>query len=144
MLKRSRIGGKNTPKNYIYKKNLSELDYYNGVVSHPDPDILECKVKWALGNTAVNKASGCDGIPVELSKTQKDDAIKVLHSVCKQIWKTQQSPHDWKRLILIPIPKKGSTKECANHWTTTLISHASKIRLKILQARFQHYVNQEL
>ena len=94
MLKRSRIGGKNTPKNYIYKKNLSELDYYNGVVSHPDPDILECKVKWALRSTAVNKANGRNEIPAELLRSLKDDAIKVLHSLCQQIWKTQQWPQD--------------------------------------------------
>ena len=110
MLKRSRIGGKNTPKNYIYKKNLSELDYYNGVVSHPDPDILECKVKWALRSTAVNKANGRNEIPEELFKSLKDDAIKILHSLCWQICKTQQWPQDWKRSILILIPKKGSTK----------------------------------
>ena len=101
----------------LYKKDLNEPDYYSGVVSHPEQDILESEVEWVLESTAVNKASGCDGIPVELCKILKDDAIKVLHSVCKQIWKTQQSPHDWKRLILIPIPKKGSTKECADLWT---------------------------
>ena len=93
-----------------YKKDLNERDYYNSVVSHPEPDILECEVKWALGSTAVNKTSGCAGILVELLfKTLKDDAIKVLHSICQQIWKTQQWPQDWKRTILIPIPKKGST-----------------------------------
>ena len=101
-------------------------------------------VWWAFRSTAVNKASGCDGISVEQFKTRKDDAIKVLHSVCKQIWKTQQSPHDWKRLILIPIPKKGSTKECANHRTIALFSHTSKVMLKIFHARLQRYVNQEL
>ena len=95
------------------------MDDKDGVVSHPEPDILESEVKWALRNTAVNKASGCDGIPVEQFKTIKDDAINVLHSTCKQIWKTQQWTHDWKRLILIPIPKKGSTKECSNHQTIT-------------------------
>ena len=87
---------------------------YDGVVSHPEPDIPESKVKWTLGSTAVNKASGCDGIPVELFKILKDNAIKALHSICQQIWKTQQWPQDWKRSILIPIPKKDSTKECAN------------------------------
>ena len=95
----------------LYKKNLNELDYYNGVVSHPKPDILECKVKWALRSTAVNKASGCHEISAELLKSLKDDAIKVLHSLCQQIWKTQQWPQDWKRSILTPIPKKGSNKE---------------------------------
>ena len=105
---------------------------------------MECKVKWALKSTALNKASGCDEIPVELFKSLKDDAIKVLHSLCQQIWKTQQWPQDWKRSILIPIPKKGSTKECANHRTVALISHASKVLLKILHARLQYYGNQEL
>ena len=125
------------------KKDPSELDGYNGVASHPEPDILDSEVKWALGSTAVNKASGCDGIP-ELFKALKDDAIKVLHSICQQIWKTWQWPQAWKRSNPIPIPKKGSTKECANHWTVAHISHASKIMLKILHARLQHYVNQEL
>ena len=124
------------------KKDPSELDGYNGVASHPEPDILDSEVKWALGSTAVNKASGCDGIP-ELFKALKDDAIKVLHSICQQIWKTWQWPQAWKRSNPIPIPKKGSTKECANHWTVAHISHASKIMLKILHARLQHYVNQE-
>ena len=107
-------------------------------------DILECEVKWAWGSTAVNKASGYDGIPVELFKTLKDDAINVLHSLCQQIWKTQQWTQDWERSILIPIPKKGSTTECANHWTIALISHASKVMLKILHAWLQYYANQEL
>ena len=114
------------------------------MVSHPEPDTLECKVKWALRSTDVNKASECDEISAELFKSLKDDAIKVLHSLCQQIWKTQQWPQDWQRSILIPIPKKGSTKECANHWTVTLITHASEVMLKILHARLQHYVNQEL
>ena len=94
----------------LHEKDLNELDNRKGVVSHPEPDILESKVKWALGSSAVNKASGCDRSPVELFKTLKDDAIKVLHSMCQQIWKTQQWPQDWKKSILIPIPKKGSTK----------------------------------
>ena len=114
------------------------------MISYPEPDILKCKVKWALRSTAVNKVSGCNEIPAELFKSLKEDAIKVLHSLCEQIWKTQQWPQDWKRSILIPIPKKGSTKECANHQTIALISHASKVMLKILHARLQHYVNQEL
>ena len=96
----------------LYKTDLNEPDYYNDVVSH-----LQCEVKWALRSIAVNKASGCDKIPAELFKSLKDDAIKVLHSLCQQIWKTQQWPQDWKRSILIPIPKKGSSKECANHQT---------------------------
>ena len=98
----------------LYKKDLNEPDYYDTVVSHPEPDTLECEVKWALRRTAVNKASGCDEISAELFKSLKDDAIKVLHSLCQQIWKAQQWSQDWKRSILIPIPKKGSTKECAN------------------------------
>ena len=126
------------------KKDLNELDYYDGVVSYPDPDILECEVKLDLRSTAVNKASGCNEIPAELFTSLADDAIKVLHSLCQQIWKTQQWPQVWKRSILMPIPKKGSIKECANHWTVVLISCASKVMLKILCARLQHYVNQEL
>ena len=102
------------------------------------------KVKWALRSTAVNKVRGCNQIPVELFKSLKEDAIKVLCSLRQQIWKVQQWPQDWKRSILIPIPKKGSTKECANHWTIAFISHASKVMLKILHARLQHYANQEL
>ena len=128
----------------LYKKNLNELDSYDGVVSHPDPNILKCEVKLVLGSTAVNRASWWDVIPVDLLKTLKDDAIKVLHSICQQIWKTQQWPQDWKRSILIPIPKKVSTKECSNHQTVALISHASKVMLKILHPRVQHYMNQEL
>ena len=128
----------------LYKKDLNESDYYDGVVTHPEPDILECKVKWALRSTAVNKARGYDEIPAELFKSLKDDAIKVLHSLCQQIWKIQKWPQDWKRSIIIPVPKKGSTKECANHWTTALISHASKVMLKILYARLHYYANQEL
>ena len=120
------------------------MDYYDGVVTHPEPDILECEVKWVLGRTAANKASGGDGIPAELFKILKEDAIKVLHSIFQQIWKTQQWPQDWKRLILIPNSKKGSTKECSNHWTIALISHASKVMLKILQARLQRYVNLQM
>ena len=143
LLKCSRRDGNNTWKNFI-KKDLNELDYYNGVVSHPDPDILECKVKWALRGTTVNKASGCDEIPAELFTSLKEDVIKVLHSLCQQICKTQQWPQDWKRSILILISKKGSTKECANHQTIVLISHASKDMHKTLYARLQHQANQEL
>ena len=119
------------------QKILNELDNQDGVVTHPEPDILECEVKWVLGRTAANKASGGDGIPAELFKILKEDAIKVLHSIFQQIWKTQQWPQDWKRLILIPNSKKGSTKECSNHWTIALISHANKVMLKILQVRLQ-------
>ena len=136
--KQSRRAGKNTWKNYR-KKGPNEPDYYNGVVSHPVADILESEAKWALGSTVVNKASGCDGIPIELFKTLKNDDIKVLHSICQQTWKTQKWPQDWKRSILIPIPKKGSTKECANHQTIACISHASKVMLKILHARLPRW-----
>ena len=125
----------------LYKGDLSDLDYYSDVVSHLKPDILEREVKWALGSTAVNKASGCDGLSSRTIQVLKDDAIEMLHSVCQKIWKTQQWPQDWKRSIFIPIPKKGSTKACANHWTTALISHASKVMHKILHARLE---NQEL
>ena len=114
-----------------------------GVIIHPEPDILECKVKRALGTITTNKASGGDGIPVELFQIL-NDAVKVLHSVCLQIWKTQQWPQDWKRSVFIPIPKKGNAKECSNYRTIVLISHTSKIMLKILQARLQQYMNCEL
>ena len=127
----------------LYKKDINELDYYDGVVSHPEPDNTECEVKWALGCIAVNNiASGCDEIPSELFKSLKEDATKVFHSLYQQIWKTQQWSQDWK--ILIPIPKKGSTKDCAKYQTIALISHASKVMFKILHARLQHYMKQEL
>ena len=106
-------------------------------MSHLEPDILECEVKWALGSITTNKPSGGDGIPVELIQILKDNAVKVPHSICQQIWKTQQWPQDWKRSVFIPIPKKHNTKECSNYHTIALISHASKVRLKILQARLQ-------
>ena len=112
--------------------------------THLEPDILEFNIKWALGSITTKKASGCYGIPVELFQILKDDAVKVLHSVCQQIWKTQQWPHDWKRSVFMPIPKKGNPKECSNHCTIALISHTSKVMLKILQARLQQYVNREL
>ena len=111
---------------------------------HLQPDILECEVRWALESIIMNKASGCDGIPVELFHILKDDAVKMLRSIYQQIWKTQQWPQDWKRSVFIPIPKKGNPKECSNYCTTSLISHASKVMLKILQARLQQYVNHEL
>ena len=109
-----------------------------------EADILECEVKWALGSITVNKASGGDGIPAELFHILKDDAVKVLHSICQQMWKTQQQPQDWKGSVFIPIPKKGNAKECSNYHTVALISHASKVMLKIPQARLQQYMNQEL
>ena len=114
------------------------------MITHLEPDILECKVKWALGSMSMNKASGGNGIPVELLQILKDDAVKVLHSICQQIWKTQQWPQDWKRSIFIPIPKKGNAKACSNYHTIALISHDSKVTLKILQARLQQCVNREL
>ena len=123
----------------LYKKDLHDPDNHNGVITHThlEPDILECEVKWALGSITMNKASGGDGIPTQLFQILKDDAVKVLHSVCQQIWKTQQWPQDWKRSVFIPIPKKGNAKECSNYHTIALISHASKVMLKILQARLQ-------
>ena len=114
------------------------------MITHLEPDILECEVKWALGSITKNKANGGDGIPVELFQILKDDAVKVLHSICQQIWKTQQWPLDWKRSVFIPIAKKGIAKECSNYLTIALISHTSKVMLKILQAKFQQYVNHEL
>ena len=126
------------------KKNLKDPDSHNGVITNLEPDILDCEVKWALESITRNKASGCDGIAVELFQVLKDDAVKVLHSVCQQIWKTQQWPQDWKRSVFIPIPKKDNAKECSNYLTVALISHASKVMLKILQARLQQYVNCEL
>ena len=110
------------------------------MVTHLEPDILEYEVRWALGSTVANKDSGGDIIPIELFKILRDGGVKVLHSICQQIWKTQKWLQDWKRSILIQIPKKGSTKECLNHWTIALISHTSKVMLKILQARLQHRV----
>ena len=114
------------------------------MITHLEPDILECEVKWALESITTNKASGGDGIPVELLRILKDDAVKVLHSKHQQIWKTQQWPQDWKRSVFIPIPKKGNAKECSNYHTISLISHANKVMLKILQARPQQYMNHEL
>ena len=110
----------------LYKKDLYDLDNQYGVITHLEPDILQCEVKWALGSITMNKASGGDGIPVELFQILKDDAVKVLHSICQQIWKTQQWPQRWKRSVFIPIPKKGNAKECSNHHTIALISHTSK------------------
>ena len=114
------------------------------MITHLEPDILECELKWALESITTNNANGGDGIPVELLQILKDDAVKVLHSICQQIWKTQQWSQYWKRSLFIPIPKKGNAKECSNYCTIALISHASKIMLKILHARLQEYVNHEL
>ena len=114
------------------------------MITHLEPDILECEVKWALESITVNKASGGDGIPVELFQILKDDAVNMLHSICQQIWKTQQWPQDWKRSVFIPIPRKGNAKECSNYCTIALIAHANKVMLKILQSRLQQYVNCEL
>ena len=123
------------------QKGVNNLNNLNGVITHLESEILECEVKWALGSITMNKASGDDGIPVELFQILKHDAVKLLHSVCQQIWKTQQWPQDWKRSVFIPIPKKDNAKECSNYHTIALISHASKVILKILQARLQHYMN---
>ena len=114
------------------KKKLHNPDNHDGVIAHLEPDILECEVKWALESITANKASGGDGIPVELFQILKDDAVKVLHSICHQIWKTQQWPQDWKRSVFIPIPKKGNAKECSNYCTIALIPNAGKVMLKIL------------
>ena len=121
----------------LYKKDLLDPDNHDGVVTHLEPNILECKVKWALGSITTNKASGGDGTPAELFQILKDDAVKVLHSTCQQVWETQQWPQDLKRSVLIPIPTTSNTKECSNYHTITLISHASKEILKILQAGLQ-------
>ena len=121
----------------LYKKDLNDPNNQDGVITDLEPDILECEVKRALGSITTNKAGGSNGIPVELFQILKDDAVKVLHPICQQIWKTQQWPQDWKRSIFIPIPKKGNTKECLNYHTIALIAHASKVMLKILQARLQ-------
>src|SRR5574339_212398 len=131
-------------KEELYKKDLHDPDNHDGVITHLEPDILECEVKRALESITMNKASGGDGIPVELFQILIDDAVKVLHSICQKIWKTQQWPQDWKRSVFIPIPKKGNAKECSNYRTIALIPHASKVMLKILQARLQQYVNREL
>ena len=127
----------------LYKKDLHDQDNHDGVTTHLEPDILECEVKWALESISTNKGGGGDGIPVELFQILKDDALKVLHSVGQQIWKTQQWPQDQKNSVFIPIPKKGNAKECLNYCTIALISHTSKVMFKILQARLQQYMNCE-
>ena len=128
----------------LHRKDLHDPDNHDSVITHLETDILECEVKWALGSITTNKASGGDGIPVELFQILKDGAVKVLHSICQQIWKTQQWPQDWKRSVFIPVLKKGNAKECSNYCTVVLISHASKVMLKILQVRLQQYMNHEL
>ena len=128
----------------LYKKDLHDSDNHDGVITHLEPDILECEVKWALESITMNRASGGDGIPVELFQILKDDAVKVLHSIWQQVGKTQQWPQNWKRSVFIPIPKKGNVKECSNYHTIALISDPSKVMLKILQGRLQQYVNHEL
>ena len=126
------------------QKNLHHPDNHDGVITHLEPENLECEVKWALGSITMNKARGGDGIPAELFQILKDDAVKVLHSICQQIWKTQPWPRDWKRSYFIPIPKKDNAQECSNYHTIALISHTSKVMLKIPQASLQQYVNCEL
>ena len=127
----------------VYKNNLHDPDNHDGVITHLEPDVLAREVKWALGSITVDKAKRGDEIPVELFQILKDDAVKVLHSICQQIWKTQQWPQDWKRTVFIPVPKKVNVKECSNYCTIAVISHTSKVMLKILQARLQQYVNCE-
>ena len=125
-------------------RDCIDLDIYNGVSLNLELDILKCEVKWVLGSITVNKVSGGDGIPAELFQILKDGAVKVLHSICQQIWTTQQWPQDWKRSVFIPIPKKGNVKEWLSYHQVALISHASKVMCKILQARLQQYVNCEI
>ena len=120
----------------LYKKDLNDPDNHEGVITHLEPDILECEVKWTLGSITMDNASGSDGIPVELFQILKDYAVKVLHSICQEMWKAQQWPQDWKRAVFIPIPKKDNTKECSNYLTIALISHASKVMLKFSKPGF--------
>ena len=128
----------------LYTKELHYQDNHDGVITHLKPDILECEVKWVLGSITTNKARGGDGIPVELFQILKDDAVKVLHSIWQQIWKTQQCPQDWKRSVFTPVPKKGNANEYSDYRTIALISHVRKVMLKILQAWLQQYMNHEL
>ena len=128
----------------LYKKDLHDPNNHDGVITDLEPDILECEVQWALESITTNKASGGDGIPVELFQILKDDAVKVLHSICQQIWKAQQRPQDRQKSVFIPITKKGNAKRCSNYHTIALISHASKVMVKILQDRLQQYMNREL
>ena len=120
----------------LYKKDLNDPANHEGVITHLEPDILECEIKWALESITMNKASGGDGVPAKLFQILKDDAMKVVHSICQQIWKTQQSPHDWKRSVFIPIPKKDNAKECSDYLTIALITHTSKVMLKISKLGF--------
>ena len=131
-------------KHRTVQKDLHNPDNHDGVITHLEPDNLESEVKWALGSITMNKTREGDGIPVELVQILKDDAVKVLHSICQQTWKTQKWPQDWKRSVFIPIPKKGNAKECSIYFTVAFISHTSKVIVKILQARLQQYVNHEL
>ena len=128
----------------VYKKDLHGPDNHDGMITHLEPDILECEIKWALESITTNKTSRGDEIPVELFQALKDDAVKVLYSLCQQIGKTQQWPQDWKRSVFIPIPKTVIARECSNYHTITLISHTSKVMLKILQVRLQQYTNHEI
>ena len=128
----------------LYKKGLHDQDNHDGVITHLEPDILECEVQWALESITMNNASGGDGIPVELFQILKDDAVKVVHSIWQKIWKTQQWPQDWKKSVFIPIPKKGNGKECSNYCTNALISHAGKVMLKIFKVRLQQCMLSEL
>ena len=128
----------------LYKKDLHNQDNHEGVITHLEPDILECEMKWALESITTNKANEGDGILVGLFQILKDDSVKVLHPICQKIWKTQQWPQDWKRSVFIPIPKKGNDKECSNFCTIAHISHTTKVMLKIFQARLQQYMNHEL
>ena len=125
----------------LFKRDLNDPDNHDDVITHLEPDIQECEVKWALGSITVNKASGGNRIPAKVFQIVKDGSVKVLHSICQQIWKTQQWPQYWKRSVFIPTPKKGNNKECSNYHTIALISHTSKVMLKIFQARLQQYVN---
>ena len=127
----------------LYKKDLHNQDNH-GVITHLEPDILECEVKWALESITTNKSSGGDGIPEELFQILKDEAVKVLHSICQQIWKARHWSQDWKRSVFITITKKGKPKECSNYHTIALISHISNVMLNILQDRLQQYMNREL
>ena len=128
----------------VKDRSSKDLDNHSGVITHLEPHMLECEVKWALGSITMNKASGGDGIPVKLFQILNDDAIKVLYSICQQIWKTQQWPQDWKRSVFIRIPKTINPKDCSHYCTIAFISHISKVMLKILQVRLQQYVNHEL
>ena len=124
----------------LHKKDLHDPDNHDGVTTYLEPEILEWEVKWALGSITTNKAGGSNGIPAELFQMLKNDAVKVLHSICQQIWKTHHWPQDWERSVFIPIPKKGNDKECSSYCTSGLISHTGKVMLKILQARLQQYM----